>query len=224
MGTKVIPGLILYLLLVISLSLHEWAHGFVAYRLGDQTPKAFGRLTLNPFAHIDPIGTVLVPLAMLLLMPGFVIFGWAKPVPINSGHFDRRRRKLCELAVSLAGPFSNLVLAVLSAMLGAYLSKHFGGNIGSLFGMMCWLNIILCLFNLIPIPPLDGAYLLKVVLRISDLVFFHVSRYGFLILLVLINIPAFRAVLFACMLRVFALISWLACSIFGVQQNVLFPF
>jgi Zn-dependent protease len=222
MGARIIPGLILYLFLLMSLSFHEWAHGFVAYQLGDHTPKDFGRLTLNPFAHVDILGTVLVPLAMLLFIPNFVVFGWAKPVPINTGYF--KRKKLCELAVSLAGPFSNLILAILAAVLGAYLSKCFGGNIDSLLAMMCWLNVVLCLFNLIPIPPLDGAHVLKILLRISDLAFFHISRYGFLILLILVNASIFRAILFAWMVKVFVLVNWLACFLIGTQRSVPFPF
>jgi Zn-dependent protease len=222
MGTGIIPALISYLFLLVSLSFHEWAHAFVAYRLGDYTPKSLGRLTLNPLAHVDLLGTIIVPIAMRLLVPNFAIIGWAKPVPINPAHF--KGKGLCELAVSLAGPFSNLVLALLAAVVGAYLSKHFGGNIDSLFAMMCWLNVALCLFNLIPVPPLDGAHVLKVLLNISELAFFHISRWGFMILLILVNTSAFRTILFAWMIKIFALINWLACALVGAQQSVPFPF
>ncbi|MDR2436186.1 MAG: site-2 protease family protein [Puniceicoccales bacterium] len=218
----IIPGLIVYLILVISLSVHEWAHGYVANKLGDPTPAAFGRLTLNPLAHIDPIGTVAIPLLMILLMPGFAIFGWAKAVPINPKHF--RRRKYGELMVSLAGPFSNLILAIFLAIIGACLAKNFGGSVGSLFATATWLNIILFIFNLIPVPPLDGARSLKVLLEISEETFFYLERWGFFILLILINISAFRSVLFVCMARTFGLISSMACQLFGIPQDALLPF
>jgi Zn-dependent protease len=178
---------------------------------------------MNPLAHVDLLGTVIIPFAMLLFSPGFVILGWAKPVPINPRYF-KGRRGLCEIAVSLAGPFSNLVLAVVSALVGAYAVKRFGGNIGSLFATMCWLNVILCAFNLIPIPPLDGAYLFKTVLRISDLLFFRMARYGVFVLLVLINVPAFRATLYTCIVEIFMLISRFACYLFGVPHGAIMPF
>jgi Zn-dependent protease len=166
----IISGLIVYLVLLIGLSVHEWAHGYVADKRRDPTPAVFGRLTLNPLAHIDPIGTVAIPLLMILLMPSFVIFGWAKAVPINPKHF--RHRRYCELIVSLAGPFSNLILAIFLAIIGACLAKNFGGNVGSLFATATWLNYTLFIFNLIPIPPLDGARSLKVLLEISEELFF----------------------------------------------------
>jgi Zn-dependent protease len=224
MADKFIPGLIALLLLIVSLSLHEWAHAFVASTLGDPTPKMHGRLSINPLVHVDIIGTILVPLAIILLMPNFIILGWAKPVPINPSYFNKKHRRLCELAVSLAGPFSNAILAIFSAVLGAALAKYFGGNIGSLFGTMAWLNIIMFLFNLIPVPPLDGSYLLKTVLAISDETFLSISRYGFIILLILINLPLFRVLLSVCVVNIFWLISAASCSMFHVPQSVLFPF
>ncbi|MDR2720715.1 MAG: site-2 protease family protein [Puniceicoccales bacterium] len=204
------------------MSVHEWAHGYVANKLGDPTPATFGRLTLNPLAHIDLIGTIVVPLSMILLMPNFVIFGWAKAVPINANHF--RYRKWCELMVSLAGPFSNLILATFSALIGACLVKSFGGNIGSLFASITWLNVALFIFNLIPIPPLDGAYSLKIFLEISDELFFSLARWGFFILLILVNIPVFRSVLFMCMAKTFGLIASVACHLFSISYGALLPF
>ncbi|MDR0715184.1 MAG: site-2 protease family protein, partial [Puniceicoccales bacterium] len=96
MAASLIPGLVVYLLLLISLSIHEWAHGYIAYKFGDPTAAALGRLTLNPLAHVDMVGTVIVPIAMILLAPGFVILGWAKPVPIDPRYF-KGRKSVCEL-------------------------------------------------------------------------------------------------------------------------------
>lgn len=214
--------LILYLLLVISLSLHEWAHGFLAYKLGDKTPLLYGRLTLNPLAHIELLGTVVIPLAMILLMPGFVIFGWAKPIPINSSYF--KNKNLGEVLTGLAGPAMNILIAVISAILGAGLFKLSGNGIGQLFGAMIWVNLMLCVFNLIPLPPLDGAYLLKLIFRMSDVMFFQISRYSFFILLILINIPLFRSLLLITIYSFFNIINNITCGIFNISHTVLFPF
>ncbi|MDR3273735.1 MAG: site-2 protease family protein [Puniceicoccales bacterium] len=223
MVNHIIPGLIVYLLLLISLSVHEWAHGYVACKLGDPTPATFGRLTLNPLAHIDVIGTIIVPLAVILLEPNFVILGWAKSVPIDPRYF-KNHRKLCELMVSLAGPFSNLILAIFSAVVGSCLAKYFEGNIRALFSLMALLNIALFVFNLIPIPPLDGGYMLKVIFWISDELFFQISRWGLWVLLLLINIPAFHSILFRCVTETFGMINTLTDSLFGLPQGALLQF
>jgi len=125
--------------LVISISVHEFAHAYVAYKLGDPTPKAAGRVTLDPRAHLDPIGTV------MLLVAGF---GWGKPVPFNPNYL--RNPKVDAALISLAGPLSNLVLASLMALV-LYL---FGG--GSFLYLVIFYNLILGFFNLIPLHPLDG--------------------------------------------------------------------
>lgn len=214
-------GLILYLLLIISLSLHEWAHGFVAYKLGDKTPLLFGRLTLNPLAHIDLVGTVIVPLSMLLLLPGFVLFGWAKPVPINPNYF--KNSDLGEIFTGLAGPIMNLSIATISAILGAICVKFFDMQIGPLFGLMMLVNIMLCVFNMIPVPPLDGSHILRVLFRMSSLAFYNFSRYGFFILLVLINIPSFRNAILTVVLYLFNTLNGTICDIFVIPLNSLFP-
>lgn len=146
-------------LLLISIMVHEVAHGFVAERLGDPTARLAGRLTLNPLAHIDPIGTVLLPLVLVLSGSGF-LFGWAKPVPIQPRNFADPR--FDEAKVALAGPASNLGVALLAALLIRLAPA--GGLIGTVLVATVHLNLVLMLFNLIPIPPLDGSKLLALFL------------------------------------------------------------
>ncbi|CAI4033059.1 Site-2 protease family protein [Nitrospira tepida] len=165
--------------LLFAMVLHEFAHGWVANRLGDPTARLQGRLTLNPLAHIDPLGTVLVPL-LCLLMPGGFFIGWAKPVPIDPRNLRHPRRDMAWVAA--AGPAMNLVLAVLSAAafsaflrldptVGEFLSRPSSARRQDLAGMALLplavmslysvlINVLLMLFNLIPIPPLDGGRIL----------------------------------------------------------------
>jgi Zn-dependent protease len=163
------------LALLIALSVHEWAHAFIATRLGDPTPRHAGRLTLNPLAHIDPIG------AILFLIAGF---GWAKPVPVNSSYFRNPRRDV--LLVAAAGPASNLLIAVVCytalLLLGGssqsaweLLGVGGTGNVAitffrQFFGASLFVNLGLMAFNLIPIAPLDGSKVLEafIPLRLQD--------------------------------------------------------
>jgi Zn-dependent protease len=142
--------------LILSLSVHEWAHAWSAYKLGDDTAAREGRLTLNPMAHIDPIGTILLP---LLRIP----FGWAKPVPVNPLRFRREvTMKAGMMITAAAGPLSNVVLAlastVLMGLLGRFGFLHVAGNGLAVFLMIfVRMNVGLAVFNLLPIPPLDGS-------------------------------------------------------------------
>lgn len=161
------PSIIITLvILVFSAILHEIAHGFVAERLGDPTARLSGRLTLNPLKHIDPFMTILLPL-FLIVSGSPVIFGGAKPVPIDPFNFKEGRKDIA--LVSLAGPLTNILLAVGAAILFKLLffSSISGGTfdiLSTLLHIVAQLNILLAIFNLLPIPPLDGSKIFALVL------------------------------------------------------------
>ena len=151
-----LPRVMLLVPLLLSLSVHEWAHAASAYLLGDDTASRDGRLTLNPLVHIDPIGTFVAPLMG-------VPFGWAKPVPVNPLRFRRDvPMRFGNLLVSAAGPVSNLILALLCAVAYGLLLRSGrialgGGGVSFLLDRSIQLNVALFLFNLLPVPPLDGS-------------------------------------------------------------------
>jgi len=146
-------ALFLYIIIIFSAIIHEYAHGWMALREGDPTAKYAGRLTLNPLAHIDLWGTVLMPLLLLYFFRFF--FGYAKPVPINPNNFRNQRRGL--ILVSFAGPGANFLIALI---LGLVIRFYPGLGIVSFLAFIVFINIWLALFNLIPVPPLDGSKLL----------------------------------------------------------------
>ena len=177
------------ILILISLSVHEAAHAFVAYRCGDTTAKDQGRLTLNPLAHIDPIGSVLLPFVLSLL--GGYIFAWARPVPYNPYNLRNRRRD--EFLVAVAGPISNLLQAFLGTIacalirVVAHLSSTFGAPVVHYtllaLGIYIYLNCLLAFFNLIPLPPLDGSKIFTVFLEGEALQrYYELQRYSMAIL------------------------------------------
>jgi Zn-dependent protease len=151
--TWLLERLAMIIPLVLSLSVHEWAHAISAYRLGDDTAERQGRLTLNPVSHIDPIGTLLLP---MLGVP----FGWAKPVPFDPTRFRRGvDMRTGTVVVAVAGPFSNLVLALLCVLIHGGLLRFSVENdaLQTLLINGFFLNIVLAVFNMLPIPPLDGS-------------------------------------------------------------------
>ena len=184
--------LLIYIIpLLFAITLHEAAHGWVASKLGDHTARMMGRVTLNPIKHVHPVGTILVPLA-LLLMPGVgFIFGWAKPVPINFRAL--RSQKSGMIWVALAGPGANflmaigwLILAIISLKLELFI-------LYSMARVGIFLNILLAVFNLLPIPPLDGSRVISALLP-GPLAYKYgqFEQYGFLILLGLMFIGGFQ--------------------------------
>lgn len=169
------------LILFFSVILHEYAHGWTAYRLGDPTAKLAGRLTLNPLPHIDPIGTIIVPLALILARSPIVL-GWAKPVPVNFAAL--RHPKSDMIWVGLAGPFVNVVLAFIAAF---FLQMSSSQSIRFIFEAGILINLILATFNLMPIPPLDGSRLVMGLLPYSlAKPYAQLERYGIIIIFLLL--------------------------------------
>lgn len=149
---------------LLAITLHEAAHGWAAAKLGDPTARLMGRVTLNPFAHVDMVGTVLIPLGLLLINAPF-LFGYAKPVPVNFSRLGNPRRDMA--LVALAGPASNILLAVIGALAFHLVPvlPDFASTWGAeMLQRLIWLNLILAVFNMLPIPPLDGGRILVSVL------------------------------------------------------------
>ena len=197
MSAEIVQRIALYLpALMLSLSVHEFAHAWVATRLGDPTPTRQGRLTLSPVSHIDPIGSLIFPVLMLATTGG--VFGWARPVEFNPANFNRKWSARTGAALAAAaGPLSNLFLALIAIV--AFRFAVIGGvalppptprkMAGMLFGFlegMFHLNVLLAVFNFVPLPPLDGSYLLP---RSMDHVREWLSRYSFILFMALFFLP-----------------------------------
>jgi Zn-dependent protease len=167
--------------ILLSIILHEIAHGVVANRLGDDTAARAGRLTLNPIPHIDPIGTIALPL-LLALSGSQTLFGWAKPVPVKFGNLRNPKRDM--IAVALAGPGTNLVLAVLFVFVARGFAMA-GMRAGMQMGLIgVQINVVLAVFNMLPIPPLDGSRVLFGLLPVpAARAFARLEPYGMLIVM-----------------------------------------
>ena len=182
---RLVTGAPIFLLAIVF---HEYAHAWMAKRLGDDTAERQGRLTLNPMAHIDLLGTVIFPLISIFL--GGIMFGWARPVPVNSRHFKDRGRGM--FWVSFAGPLANIILSIVCAFGLAFIDTQFGNIEGIsnpirlMFQQGLWINLILAVFNLIPFPPLDGS---KMVMSFLDYEkaqkFEELGRYSFIFIIIL---------------------------------------
>lgn len=171
--------------LVISVVVHEVSHGYMAYILGDPTAKLAGRLTLNPIKHIDPVGSIIVPL-FLALLPGGIVFGWAKPVPYNP--YNLKAGKYGPAYVAAAGPASNLMLALIFGLLlrsGLAISL-IGVAATPILSTIVLVNIMLALFNLIPVPPLDGSTIIFSLLPYRSRIVESFYKYQLVIILVVI--------------------------------------
>jgi len=187
MNAGSLSEIVLFLIpMIIAITFHEAAHGFVALYCGDDTAKLAGRLTLNPIRHIDPFGTVILPL-LLLLTAGFA-FGYAKPVPVNFAALKHPRLDMVRVAA--AGPAMNVVLAFISVLLISTLGSLEGETAaltGNLLLRSVELNVLLAVFNMLPLPPLDGSKVVAALLPGPAMRWFlHLERYGMLLLLLLL--------------------------------------
>lgn len=204
---KLLYVLISVFCVILSLTLHEFGHGLAAYAMGDKTAKSSGRLSLNPIDHLDPIG------ALCLFLFGF---GWAKPVPVNPYNFKHKKGGM--VLTSLAGPITNFIIAFIAMLVMtiignvSFSSRGIGFDLASVFYNVCYylliMNLGLGIFNLIPIPPLDGSKVVGAVLP-TDLYFNYMryERFGFIILIILINMPFFDTILNACLNGIMSLYS-----------------
>lgn len=204
---KLLYVLISVFCVLLSLTLHEFGHGLAAYAMGDKTAKSSGRLSLNPIDHLDPIG------ALCLFLFGF---GWAKPVPVNPYNFKHKKGGM--VLTSLAGPITNFIIAFIAMLIMtiignvSFSSRGIGFDLASVFYNVCYylliMNLGLGIFNLIPIPPLDGSKVVGAVLP-TDLYFNYMryERFGFIILIILINMPFFDTILNACLNGIMSLYS-----------------
>lgn len=186
-ANALIDGLIRYLSLVILLTFHEFGHAWMASKCGDDTAKHEGRCSLNPLVHIDPLGTVLIPLMQIFFpVVGSILIGWAKPVPVNPHNL--RNEKVDDILISMAGPWMNLLLAVLFIGLAKVAAVMGYPDLVEFAMMTAWISLVLCFFNLLPIPPLDGSHVMRVLTGMSRETYQQLARYGFIILIVIINL------------------------------------
>jgi len=209
----IVEGLISYLGLVILLTCHEFGHAWVALKCGDDTAQRQGRVSLNPIAHIDPIGTVLMPLLMIFMSPNISRFmiGWAKPVPVDLNNLGSRNRD--DILITMAGPLMNLVLAVvLIALARVGLLIHLV-PMAELCVRFASLSLLLCFFNLIPIPPLDGSRVMRVLIGMSYETYWNLSRFGFIAVILVLQIPQVRDLLWTAVSSTLVLLA----MIFGLS-------
>ncbi|MEW5965866.1 MAG: site-2 protease family protein [Pseudomonadota bacterium] len=201
---------------IFAITLHEAAHGYVARYFGDMTAASQGRITANPIKHIDPVGTILVPLLILvtskLLGGGAILFGWAKPVPVNFANLRRPKQDM--LWVAAAGPGMNLVMAVFWALviqLGHALGSGFASAPMMLMGAAgVFINVILMALNLLPLPPLDGGRIAVSLLPMRQAIqFSRIEPYGFFILLALLFTGILSAILWPIISIFIALVALL---------------
>ncbi len=209
---------------LLAITVHETAHGLIARRFGDHTAELQGRLTLNPFKHIDPIGTILVP-GLMLLLPGGFIFGWAKPVPVDWRNFKNPKQDMAWVAV--AGPVSNLLMGLAWAVLARLaLALPADSSLKAALLFMgvagIFVNTILMVLNLLPLPPLDGGRVLTGVLPARYAYpFSRIEPYGFIILLALLMTGILGRVMWPLVQSALSLYAGVAGMQSGVFQTIL---
>lgn len=191
-------------LLIIAMSVHEFAHGWVAYKLGDPTAKASGRLTLNPLAHIDPVGTVLLPIFFFIATSGRFVFGAAKPIPINYLHLKNPKRAI--IWIGLSGPLANFILAFFLGLVLGFIPHVSVLNL--ILRQLAFINVILGVFNLIPIPPLDGSRVLTGLLPDNLAArYLAIEPYGFIIIIGLMMMGFFNLIVWPIVYLVIGLLG-----------------
>jgi len=191
---QIIDGLLFYLGLIALLTFHEFAHAWVAHKCGDDTARLQGRMSINPVVHIDPLGTVLFPLLIIFLPAssglGSFMIGWAKQVPVNPMNLKHPVRDDCLIA--LAGPAMNFVLAIVLVLFARIAVMFHSAEAVDVFYQMAQLSLVLCFFNLIPVPPLDGSHVMRNFIGMSWETYWNLCRYGFIFVIIVINIPGVR--------------------------------
>jgi Zn-dependent protease len=191
-------GVITYLCFIPVLTFHEFAHAWTAWKCGDDTAKSQGRVSLNPIVHMELVGTVILPLAGALLsaadsqLARFII-GWGRPVPVDVSNLRNPRRD--DTLIALAGPAMNILIAIV-LMAGVKLGVILESNILLEMSInLIQVSLMLCFFNLLPIPPLDGSHVIKNMIGMSFETYWRLSQYGFIIVLVVLQVPAIRRTL-----------------------------
>jgi len=206
------------IVLIMSVVVHEVSHGYAAYWLGDPTAKYAGRLNFNPVNHLDLFGSFIIP-GMLMITGSPFLFGWAKPVPFNP--YNLRNQKWGPAMVGLAGPLSNLIIAVIAGVLikTALVFGIVDGIFLQILAVIVLINVLLMVFNMFPIPPLDGSKLLFAIVPISEHTKMTLERYGFAFLLIFLIL--FQGVFSLIMLSALKLI---ANTVIGVGLDGFFSF
>jgi Zn-dependent protease len=194
-ANTIIDGLLYYVGLVVLLTFHEFGHAWTAWRCGDDTARLQGRVSLNPLVHIDPVGTVLLPLVMIFAPFGLSRFlvGWAKPVPVNPYNLGHPKRD--DILVTMAGPGMNLALAVVLVALARAALVFNAVDLAGLFHEWAGLSLMLCFFNLIPIPPLDGSHIMRIVTNMTYETYANLARFGFIAIIILLQFQFVRTIL-----------------------------
>ena len=192
----------------MAVVIHECAHGWVAYRCGDPTAKMLGRLTLNPLAHIDPLGTILFPLLLIVIHSPFV-FGWAKPVPVNFSNLRHYKRDM--VIVGIAGPASNILIAIIGTIIIRLMSIPAWTVGGLVLEFIVVINLLLAVFNLVPVPPLDGSRVVSGLLPKEYAAYYNkLEPFGIFILIGLLALGLINNV-------ILPIVSFLSSLLLGVM-------
>lgn len=193
--SAVLDGLLSYVCLIILLTFHEFAHAWTASKCGDDTARLLGRVSLNPLVHMEVVGTVVLPLLVVFLSAAdsqlaHFIIGWGKPVPVNP--YKLRHRRTDDTLVALAGPAMNLLLAFVAVVLArGFTAVGVEGGV-EVAVRLAIISLVLCFFNLLPIPPLDGSHVLKNLIGMPDATYLRLCQFGFVLVILVLQVPPVR--------------------------------